>query len=81
MKMIVHQASKPTKFQDGMFSTLNLRIGQFLTQRPASASEGRPLSGLDPTTHASLALKDTRQYLNLQNNSAMAYILKENFVQ
>ncbi|GKC41814.1 hypothetical protein Tco_1059536 [Tanacetum coccineum] len=37
-----------------------LRIGQFLRQRPASASEGRPLSGLDPTTHASLALKDAR---------------------
>ncbi|GJV10481.1 tRNA modification GTPase MnmE [Tanacetum coccineum] len=33
-----------------------LRIGQFLRQRPASASEGRPLSGLDPTTHASVQL-------------------------
>ncbi|GJZ80663.1 hypothetical protein Tco_0645657 [Tanacetum coccineum] len=59
----------------------NTLIGQFLTQRPASASEGKPMSGLDPTTHASLALKDARQYLNLQNTSAMAYILKANFAQ
>ena len=85
------------------------RIGQFLRQRPASASELRPLSGLDPTTHASvsdlyfpaqlycrfvsfkltiffnpwtfiiqLALKDAEQFMNLQNNSAMAYVLKAN---
>ncbi|KVH99225.1 Peptidase S16, lon N-terminal [Cynara cardunculus var. scolymus] len=55
-----------------------LRIGQFLKQRPASASERRPLSGLDPTTHASLALKDAEQLMNIQNNSVMAYILKAN---
>lgn len=55
-----------------------LRIGQFLKHRPASASERRPLSGLDPTTHAGLALKDADQFMNIQNNSVMAYILKAN---
>ncbi|KAI3673390.1 hypothetical protein L6452_39508 [Arctium lappa] len=55
-----------------------LRIGQFLKHRPASASERRPLSGLDPTTHAGLALKDAEQFMNIQNNSVMAYILKAN---
>ncbi|XP_071701754.1 uncharacterized protein [Rutidosis leptorrhynchoides] len=55
-----------------------LRIVQFLKHRPASLSERRPLSGLDPTTHASLALKDAEQFMNLQNDSIMAYILKAN---
>ncbi|KAJ9568297.1 hypothetical protein OSB04_004263 [Centaurea solstitialis] len=55
-----------------------LRIGQFLKHRPASASERRPLSGLDPTTHAGLALKDAEQFMKTQNNSVMAYILKAN---
>nr|XP_043606645.1 LON peptidase N-terminal domain and RING finger protein 1-like [Erigeron canadensis] len=55
-----------------------LRIVQFLKQRPASLSERRPLSGLDPTTHASLALKDAEQLMNLKNHSIMAYILKAN---
>ncbi|KAI3825641.1 hypothetical protein L1987_07165 [Smallanthus sonchifolius] len=55
-----------------------LRIGQFLKHRPASLSERRPLSGLDPTTHASLALKDAEQFMNLKSNSIMAYILKAN---
>lgn len=58
--------------------TAYLRIGQFLKQRPASLSERRPLSGLDPTTHASLALKDAEQFMNLKDNSIMAYILKAN---
>ncbi|MFS7962963.1 putative transcription factor C2H2 family [Helianthus anomalus] len=55
-----------------------LRIGQFLKHRPASLSERRPLSGLDPTTHASLALKDAEQFMNLKKNSILAYILKAN---
>ncbi|KAI3504676.1 hypothetical protein L1887_26327 [Cichorium endivia] len=55
-----------------------LKIGHFLKHRPASASEMRPLSGLDPTTHASLALKDAEHFMNLQSQSVMAYILKAN---
>ncbi|XP_076954032.1 uncharacterized protein LOC143628286 [Bidens hawaiensis] len=55
-----------------------LRIGQFVKRRPASLSELRPLSGLDPTTHASLALKDAEQFMNLKTSSAMAYTLKAN---
>lgn len=86
-----------------------LKIGHFLKHRPAAASELRPLSGLDPTTHASvckssslffqallflftfvttksfesmnsiqLALKDAEHFMNLQNHTVMAYILKAN---
>ncbi|KAI3778540.1 hypothetical protein L2E82_07913 [Cichorium intybus] len=55
-----------------------LRIGHFLKHRPASASERRPLSGLDPTTHASLALKDVEHFMKLQSHSVMVYILKAN---
>ncbi|KAK1435835.1 hypothetical protein QVD17_01605 [Tagetes erecta] len=58
--------------------TAYLRIGQFLKHRPASLSERRPLSGLDPTTHAGLALKDAEQLMNLNNKFVMAYILKAN---
>ncbi|KAK3042727.1 hypothetical protein RJ639_000785, partial [Escallonia herrerae] len=55
-----------------------LRISQFLKHRPSSASEYRPLSGLDPTTHAGLALKDAEKVMNLQSNSASSYILTTN---
>ncbi|OAY31075.1 LON peptidase N-terminal domain and RING finger protein 1 isoform X2 [Manihot esculenta] len=52
------------------------RISQFLKQRPASASESKPLNGLDPTMHAELALKDAEKVMNLRNNSVNPYILK-----
>ncbi|KAK2981374.1 hypothetical protein RJ640_003334 [Escallonia rubra] len=55
-----------------------LRISQFLKHRPSSASEYRPLSGLDPTTHAGLALKDAEKVMNLRSNSASSYILTAN---
>ncbi|XP_011072801.1 LON peptidase N-terminal domain and RING finger protein 1 isoform X1 [Sesamum indicum] len=55
-----------------------LRISQFLKHRPPSASEYRPLSGLDPTTHAGLALKDAEKVMSLQSNLATSYILKAN---
>ncbi|XP_071689729.1 uncharacterized protein [Rutidosis leptorrhynchoides] len=55
-----------------------LRISQFLKNRPPSASEIRPLSGLDPTIHAGLALKDAEQFMNLRSDSATPYILKAN---
>ncbi|KAJ0047843.1 hypothetical protein Pint_16157 [Pistacia integerrima] len=53
-------------------------ISQFLKHRPPSASESRPLNGLDPTTHAELALKDAEKLLNLQSNLVKSYILKAN---
>ncbi|EYU35798.1 hypothetical protein MIMGU_mgv1a0058341mg, partial [Erythranthe guttata] len=55
-----------------------LRISQFLKHRPPSASEYRPLSGLDPTTHAGLALKDAENVMSLQSNLITSYILKAN---
>ncbi|KAI3454705.1 hypothetical protein Pfo_011368 [Paulownia fortunei] len=55
-----------------------LRISQFLKHRPPPASEYRPLSGLDPTTHAGLALKDAEKVMSLQSNLVTSYILKAN---
>ncbi|CAH1442969.1 unnamed protein product [Lactuca virosa] len=55
-----------------------LRISQFLKNRPPSTSEHRPLSGLDPTIHAGLALKDADHLINLRSQSATPYILKAN---
>ncbi|KAH6797311.1 zinc finger RING family protein [Perilla frutescens var. hirtella] len=55
-----------------------LRISQFLRNRPPSASEYRPLNGLDPTTHAGLALNDAEKVMSLQSNLATSYILKAN---
>ncbi|GFP87457.1 lon peptidase n-terminal domain and ring finger protein 1 [Phtheirospermum japonicum] len=55
-----------------------LRISHFLKHRPPSDSEIRPLSGLDPTTHAGLALKDAEKVMSLQCNSVTSYILKAN---
>ncbi|XP_042012836.1 LON peptidase N-terminal domain and RING finger protein 1-like isoform X2 [Salvia splendens] len=55
-----------------------LRISQFLRSRPPSASEHRPLNGLDPTTHAGLALNDAVKVMNLESNTAASYILKAN---
>lgn len=34
-----------------------IRISKFMKYRPPSASEYRPLSGLDPTTHAGVCLR------------------------
>lgn len=53
-----------------------IRISKFLIHRPPSASEYRPLNGLDPTTHAELALKDADKLINLRSNSVKSYILK-----
>ncbi|TXG51709.1 hypothetical protein EZV62_024233 [Acer yangbiense] len=60
----------------GNRSSAYLRISQFLKHRPPSASEHSPLSGLDPTTHAELAVKDAEKLLNILNNSVKPYILK-----
>lgn len=62
----------------GNRSSAYIRISQFLKHRPPSASEYRPLNGLDPTTHAELALKDAEKLLNLQSNSVKSYLLKAN---
>ncbi|EXB38546.1 LON peptidase N-terminal domain and RING finger protein 3 [Morus notabilis] len=53
-----------------------IRISKFLMHRPPSASEYRPLNGLDPTTHAELALKDADKLINLRSNLVKSYILK-----
>ncbi|GJS60260.1 hypothetical protein Tco_0655044 [Tanacetum coccineum] len=45
------------------------QIGQFLTQRPASASEGRPMSGLDPTTHASVTFTTSAKLAKPNNQN------------
>lgn len=62
----------------GNRSSAYIRISQFLKHRPPSASEYRPLNGLDPTTHAELALKDAEKLLNLRSNSMKSYLLKAN---
>ncbi|KAL0411439.1 UNVERIFIED_CONTAM: hypothetical protein Slati_3733600 [Sesamum latifolium] len=54
------------------------RINEFLKHRSPSASEYRPLSGLNPTTHARLALKDAKKVMTLQSNLVTSYILKAN---
>ncbi|XP_052179963.1 uncharacterized protein LOC127793202 isoform X2 [Diospyros lotus] len=51
-----------------------LRICQFLKHRPPSASEHRPLSGLDPTIHA----EDSEKVMSFQSDSIKSYILKAN---
>ncbi|GFZ03558.1 zinc finger (C3HC4-type RING finger) family protein [Actinidia rufa] len=56
---------------------LNNRCATYLRLPPA-ASEHRPLSGLDPTTHAELALKDAEKVLFFQSDSVKSYILKAN---
>ncbi|KAF3437611.1 hypothetical protein FNV43_RR20367 [Rhamnella rubrinervis] len=60
----------------GNRSAAYMRISNFLKHRPASASEYKPLNGLDPTTHAELALKDAEKLIGLQNNAVKSYILK-----
>ncbi|KAG9129527.1 hypothetical protein Leryth_013105 [Lithospermum erythrorhizon] len=58
--------------------TAYLRVGQFLKTRPPTVSEHRPLSGLDPTIHAGLALKDAEKLMDLGSTSTKSYILKIN---
>ncbi|KAK9926052.1 hypothetical protein M0R45_023306 [Rubus argutus] len=60
----------------GNRTTTYIRISKFLKRIPASASEYRARTGLDPTTHAELALKDVEKLINLRSNSAKSYILK-----
>lgn len=52
-----------------------IRLSHFLKSRPSSASECSPLYGLDPTTHAELALKDAEKVTSLKNNSSKSCIL------
>ncbi|CAI0434159.1 unnamed protein product [Linum tenue] len=60
----------------GNRSAAYCRISEYLKQRPASASEYRPLNGLDPTIHAELALKDAEKVSNIWKNSVKAFVLK-----
>ncbi|KAL0924839.1 hypothetical protein M5K25_005697 [Dendrobium thyrsiflorum] len=52
------------------------RISQLLRERSATASEYQPLNGLDPTTHAELALKDADKVISILSNSPKPYLLK-----
>ncbi|CAL1411824.1 unnamed protein product [Linum trigynum] len=60
----------------GNRSAAYCRISEYLKQRPASASEYRPLNGLDPTIHAELALKDAEKVSNIWKNSVKSFVLK-----
>ncbi|KAK9116638.1 hypothetical protein Sjap_015585 [Stephania japonica] len=55
-----------------------IRNSQFLKNRSASDSEYHPVNGLDPTTHAELAVKDTEKLISVRSNSAKPYYLKAN---
>ncbi|KAK9119112.1 hypothetical protein Scep_017205 [Stephania cephalantha] len=55
-----------------------IRNSQFLKNRSASDSEYHPVNGLDPTTHAELAVKDTEKLISVRNNSTKPYYLKAN---
>ncbi|CAA0826858.1 zinc finger (C3HC4-type RING finger) family protein [Striga hermonthica] len=55
-----------------------IRVSHFLKHRPPTASEYRPLSGSDPTTHAALAVKDVEKVMSLQSGCVTPYILKAN---
>ncbi|KAM0937820.1 putative transcription factor C2H2 family [Dioscorea sansibarensis] len=52
------------------------RISQVLRDRSASESEYQPLNGLDPTTHAELALKDAEKLISLGAGIPKSYFLK-----
>ncbi|MBA0674313.1 hypothetical protein Goari_015918, partial [Gossypium aridum] len=62
----------------GNRSAAYMRISLFLKHRSPTASEYRPLSGLDMTTLAELALKDAEKLMSLQNDALRSYILKAN---
>ncbi|XP_037421124.1 LON peptidase N-terminal domain and RING finger protein 1-like [Triticum dicoccoides] len=51
-------------------------ISQVLRERSAADSEYQPLNGLDPTTHAELALKDAEKVVITHGNSPRPYLLK-----
>ncbi|KAI4335956.1 hypothetical protein L6164_014548 [Bauhinia variegata] len=59
-------------------SAAYIRISQFLKNRSPSASEYKPLRGLDPTTHAELGLKDAEKLVSIRSNSVKSYLLKAN---
>ncbi|KAK7281788.1 hypothetical protein RIF29_10065 [Crotalaria pallida] len=59
-------------------SAAYIRISQYLKNRTPSASEHRPLSGLDPTTLAELGLKDADKLVDTLSNSVKSYLLKAN---
>ncbi|KAK7857992.1 lon peptidase n-terminal domain and ring finger protein 1 [Quercus suber] len=46
--------------------------------RSPTTSEYRPLNGLDPTTHAELALKDAEKLNSIRMDSVKSYILRAN---
>ncbi|KAJ4755540.1 LON peptidase N-terminal domain and RING finger protein 3 [Rhynchospora pubera] len=49
-----------------------------LKQRSATQSEYQPLNGLDPTTHAELALKDAEKIIRSSPTLPKSYLLKAN---
>ncbi|KAG9439859.1 hypothetical protein H6P81_020024 [Aristolochia fimbriata] len=51
------------------------RMSRILRDRPPASSERQPLSGLDPTTHAELALKDAERVM-MSSNAIKSYYLK-----
>ncbi|XP_072972489.1 uncharacterized protein [Typha angustifolia] len=59
-------------------STTFCTISRLLRERSATESENQPLNGLDPTTHAELALKDAEKVINLCSTSPRSYLLKSN---
>ncbi|XP_075661871.1 uncharacterized protein LOC142631569 [Castanea sativa] len=59
-------------------STAYIRISQFLKHRSPTTSEYTPLNGLDPTTHAELALKDAEKLNSIRMDSVKSYILRAN---
>lgn len=52
------------------------RVSQLLRERSAKDSEYQPLNGIDPTTHAELALKDAEKALNVRSNSPKLFYFK-----
>ncbi|KAE9467237.1 hypothetical protein C3L33_00866, partial [Rhododendron williamsianum] len=72
----INYYSRANTIKPGNSVILSNRCGAYL--RPPSASEHKPLSGLDPTTHAELALKDAEKVVSIRTDSVKSYILKAN---
>ncbi|XP_057518696.1 uncharacterized protein LOC130799575 [Amaranthus tricolor] len=53
-----------------------IRLSLFLKSRAPDVSECNPLYGLDPTTHAELALKDAEKVMSCRDNAIKSYILQ-----
>ncbi|KAF3323258.1 LON peptidase N-terminal domain and RING finger protein 1 [Carex littledalei] len=53
-------------------------LTRLLKERSPTQSECQPLNGLDPTTHAELALKDAEKILCRTTTSPKPYVLKAN---